>query len=158
MLPICLELLGGGKYLCTKNRKIMKKIIFALIFAAMTLVCGCGKDNGSGSEPVIDPVETISWDKLVKAYPFLEGFPVFDGEVENCQYKELGSDMKTVTFFDYSCSESVATTYYAKFVPAGFTKSDGSEIYRKTVGETIYTFTGGYSGGNFALSFSIDSK
>lgn len=136
----------------------MKKFIFALFFAAMTLVCGCGKDNGSGSEPVIDPVETISWDKLVKAYPFLEGFPVFDGEVENCQYKELGSDMKTVTFFDYSCSESLATTYYAKFVPAGFTKSEGSQIYRKTVDKTEYTFSGSYGGGNFALSFSVDSK
>ena len=68
----------------------------------MTLVCGCSKDNGSDNEPVIDPVETISWDKLVKAYPFLKGFPVFDGEVENWQYKELGSDMKTVTFFDYN--------------------------------------------------------
>lgn len=47
----------------------MKKYIFALICAAMTLVCGCSKDNGSDNEPVIDPVETISWDKLVKAYP-----------------------------------------------------------------------------------------
>ena len=91
----------------------MKKYIFALICAAMTLVCGCSKDNGSDNEPVIDPVETISWDKLVKAYPFLKGFPVFDGEVENWQYKELGSDMKTVTFFDYKCEESVAKTYYA---------------------------------------------
>lgn len=96
----------------------------------MTLVCGCSKDNGSDNEPVIDPVETISWDKLVKAYPFLKGFPVFDGEVENWQYKELGSDMKTVTFFDYKCEESVAKTYYAKFIPEGFTKSDGSEILR----------------------------
>ena len=89
---------------------------------------------------------------------FLRGFPVFEGEVENWQYKELGSDMKTVTFFDYKCEESVAKTYYAKFIPEGFTKSDGSEIYRKTVDKTIYTFSGSYSGGNFALSFSVETK
>lgn len=136
----------------------MKKYIFALICAAMTLVCGCIKDNGSDNEPVICPEDTIPWGALVKEYPFLRGFPVFEGEVENWQYKELGSDRKTVTFFDYKCEESVAKTYYAKFIPEGFTKSDGSEIYRKTVDKTIYTFSGSYSGGNFALSFSVQTK
>lgn len=85
----------------------------------MTLVCGCIKDNGSDNEPVICPEDTIPWGALVKEYPFLRGFPVFEGEVENWQYKELGSDMKTVTFFDYKCEESVAKTYYAKFIPEG---------------------------------------
>ena len=147
----------GGGYFCAKKNIFMKKIIYALISATIMLVCGCGKE-GSGNEQVISPEDTITWAALIKEYPFLDGFPVFDGDVENWQYKELGSDMKTVTFFDYKCEESVAKTYYAKFVPAGFTKSDGSEIYRKTVGETIYVFTGSYSGGNFALSFSVDSK
>ena len=154
---IYLEITGGGTIFVPKFINFMKKFIIPFIFAAMTLVCGCGKE-GSGNEQVICPEDTITWAALIKEYPFLDGFPVFDGDVENWQYKELGSDMKTVTFFDYKCEESVATTYYAKFVPAGFTKSDGSEIYRKTVGETIYVFTGGYSGGNFALSFSVDSK
>ena len=135
----------------------MKKYIFALICAAMALVCSCDKEN-SGNEPVICPTDKITWASLVKSCPFLEGFPVFDGDVENWQYKELGSDMKTLTFFDYECAESVATTYYSKFIPAGFTKSEGSEIYRKTVDKTEYTFTGGWSGGNFALSFSVDTK
>ncbi len=66
--------------------------------------------------------------------------------------------MKTVTFFDYKCEESVSTLYYAKFVPAGFSKSEGAQIYRKTVGNTAYTFSGGYSGGSFALSFSAQEK
>ena len=147
----------GGAIFVPKILNFMKRNIFVLISATIMLVCGCGKEN-SGNEPGISQEDTMTWAALVKAYPFLDGFPVFDGEVENWQYKELGRDMKTVTFFDYKCEESVATTYYAKFVPAGFTKSDGSEIYRKTVGETIYVFTGSYSGGNFALSFSVDSK
>ena len=149
--------MGGDTIFVPKILNFMKKNIFVLISATIMLVCGCGKE-GSGNEQVISPEDTITWAALIKEYPFLNGFPVFDGEVENWQYKELGSDMKTMTFFDYKCKESVATTYYAKFVPAGFTKSDGSEIYRKTVGETIYVFTGSYSGGNFALSFSVDSK
>lgn len=149
--------MGGDTIFVPKILNFMKKNIFMLISATIMLVCGCGKDD-SGNESVTDPKDTITWAALIKEYPFLNDFPVFDGEVENWQYKELGSDMKTMTFFDYKCKESVATTYYAKFVPAGFTKSDGSEIYRRTVGETIYVFTGSYSGGNFALSFSVDSK
>lgn len=84
---------------------------------------GCGKE-GAGDELIIGPAPTgkVTWATIVKTYPFLDGFPVFDGEVENCQYKELGS-MKTLTFFDYKCDKSVSTTYYAKFIPAGFTKS-----------------------------------
>ena len=120
----------------------------------MMLVCGCGKE---GNKPTIDPVEKVTWAAVVKAYPFLDGFPVFDGEVENCQYKEIGS-MKTLTFFDYECDKSVSTTYYAKFIPAGFTKSEGSEIYRKTVDKKSYIFSGSYGGGSFGLSFSVDTE
>ena len=138
----------------------MKNFVFAFAFAAMMLVCSCGKessgDNSGGGDT--DRPSDKNWASLVDKYPFLEGFPVFDGEVENCRYSELGSDMKTMTFFDYKCEESVAKTYYAKFIPEGFTKSDGSEIYRKTVDKTIYTFSGSYSGGNFALSFSVQTK
>ena len=132
----------------------MKKYIFALVCAAMMLVCGCGKEE-SGNK--IDPVEKVTWATVVKEYPFMDGFPVFDGEVENCQYKELGS-MKTLTFFDYKCDKSVSTTYYAKFIPAGFTKSEGSEIYRKTVDKKNYIFSGSYGGGSFGLSFSVDAE
>ena len=120
------------------------------------MIFGCGKEK-SGNKPPIDPVEKGTWATVVKAYPFMEGFPVFDGEVENCQYKELGS-MKTLTFFDYKCDKSVSTTYYAKFIPAGFTKSEGSEIYRKTVDKKTYIFSGSYGGGSFGLSFSVDSE
>lgn len=122
------------------------------------LVCGCSKENGGDQNHVTCPAVKVTWAALVKEYSFLENFPVFDGEVENFKYAEpLG--MKTVTFFDYGCEESVATTYYAKFAPAGFTKSgEGSQIYRKTIGEFIYTFSGGYSAGSFALSFSVDKK
>ena len=132
----------------------MKKLL--LFICAAMMIFGCGKEK-SGNKPPIDPVEKVTWATVVKAYPFLEGFPVFDGEVENCQYKELGS-MKTLTFFDYKCDKSVSTTYYAKFIPAGFTKSEGSEIYRKTVDNKNYIFTGSYGGGNFGLSFSVDSE
>ncbi len=116
----------------------------------------CGKEE-SGKKTVIDPTEKATWATIVKAYPFLDGFPIFDGEVENYQYKELGS-MKTLTFFDYKCDKSVSTTYYAKFTPAGFTKSEGSEIYRKTINKTEYIFSGSYGGGSFGLSFSVDSE
>ncbi|GEM_PF-82825 len=154
-MHICLVFFGGGYYLCTEKYTMnMKKFIFALMCAAMTLVCGCNK-KGSGNGPVIDPLGKATWATLVEAYPFLDGFPVFDGEVENVQYRELGSDMKTVTFFDYECGESVATAYYAKFEPAGFTKSEGSHIYRKTTDAAEYIFTGSYSGGSFALSFNV---
>lgn len=122
-------------------------------------IFSCGKEE-SGNKTVIDPVEPVgklTWANVVKAHPFLEGFPVFDGEVENCQYKELGS-MKTLTFFDYKCDKSVSTTYYAKFIPAGFTKSEGSEIYRKTVDKKNYIFSGSYGGGSFGLSFSVDTE
>ena len=132
----------------------MKKLLL-LICAAM-MIFSCGKEK-SGNKPPIDPVEKVTWATVVKAYPFMEGFPVFDGEVENCQYKELGS-MKTLTFFDYKCDKSVSTTYYSNFIPAGFTKSEGSEIYRKTVDKKNYIFTGSYGGGNFGLSFSVDSE
>ena len=133
----------------------MKKLL--LFICAAMMIFSCGKEE-SGNKTVIDPVaKKETWTTVVKMYPFLEGFPVFDGEVENWQYKELGS-MKTLTFFDYNCDKSVSTTYYAKFIPAGFTKSEGSEIYRKTVDKKNYIFTGSYGGGNFGLSFSVDSE
>lgn len=121
------------------------------------MIFSCGKEE-SGNKTVIDPVgKKETWATILKMYPFLDGFPVFDGEVENWQYKELGS-MKTLTFFDNDCDKSVSTTYYAKFIPAGFTKSEGSEIYRKTADKKNYIFTGSYDGGSFALSFSVDSE
>lgn len=121
------------------------------------MIFSCGKEE-SGNKTVIDHVaKKETWATILKMYPFLDGFPVFDGEVENWQYKELGS-MKTLTFIDKDCDKSVSTTYYAKFIPAGFTKDEGSEIYRKTVDKKNYIFTGSYGGGNFGLHFSVDSK
>ena len=133
----------------------MKKLL--LFICAAMIIFSCVNEE-SGNKTVIDPVaKKETWATILKMYPFLDGFPVFDGEVENWQYKELGS-MKTLTFFDYKCDKSVSTTYYAKFIPAGFTKSEGSEIYRKTVDKKIYVFSGSYGGGNFGLSFSVDSE
>lgn len=132
----------------------MKKLL--LFICAAMMIFGCGKEK-SGNKPPIDPVEKVTWATVVKAYPFMEGFPVFDGEVENWQYTELGS-MKTLTFIDNDCDKSVSTTYYAKFIPAGFTKDEGSEIYRKTADKKNYIFTGSYGGGNFGLHFSVDSE
>ena len=132
----------------------MKQLL--LFICAAMMIFSCGKEE-SGNKTVIDPVEKVTWPTVVKAYPFLEGFPVFDGEVENWQYKELGS-MKTLTFFDYKYDKSVSTTYYSNFIPAGFTKSEGSEIYRKTVDKKNYIFSGSYGGGSFGLSFSVDSE
>lgn len=133
----------------------MKKLL--LFICAAMMIFSCGKEE-SGNKTVIDPVaKKETWATILKTYPFLDGFPVFDGEVENCQYKELGS-MKTLTFFDYKCDKSVSTTYYAKFIPAGFTKSEGSEIYRKTVDKKNYIFSGSYGGGSFGLSFSVDTE
>ena len=133
----------------------MKKLL--LFICAAMMIFSCGKEE-SGNKTVIDPVaKKETWATILKMHPFLDGFPVFDGEVENWQYKELGS-MKTLTFFDYDCDKSVSTTYYAKFIPAGFTKSEGSEIYRKTVDKKIYVFRGSYGGGSFGLSFSVDSE
>lgn len=133
----------------------MKKLL--LFICAAMMIFSCGKEE-SGNKTVIDPVaKKETWATILKTYPFLDGFPVFDGEVENWQYKELGS-MKTLTFFDYKCDKSVSTTYYAKFIPAGFTKSEGSEIYRKTVDKKNYIFSGSYGGGSFGLSFSVDTE
>ncbi|MCI7635047.1 MAG: hypothetical protein MSS78_05220, partial [Bacteroidales bacterium] len=85
----------------------MKKLL--LFICAAMMIFSCGKEE-SGNKTEIDPVEPLgkaTWATVVKAYPFLEGFPVFDGEVENWQYKEIGS-MKTLTFFDYKCDKSVS--------------------------------------------------
>ena len=133
----------------------MKQLL--LFICAAMMIFSCGKEE-SGNKTVIDPVaKKETWAKILKMYPFLDGFPVFDGEVENWQYKELGS-MKTLTFFDYDCDKSVSTTYYSKFIPAGFTKSEGSEIYRKTADKKNYIFSGSYGGGSFGLSFSVDAE
>lgn len=122
------------------------------------LLCSCGKDNakGDGTEICIYP-QNWTWSSLVKAYPFLSAFPEFHGDVENPQYRDL-SGLETVTFFDYKCDESVATTYYATLASSGFAHNDDSTIYRKRDNGMLYTFTGGYSGGNFALSFSADKE
>ena len=79
----------------------MKKLL--LFICAAMMIFSCGKEE-SGNKTVIDPVEKVTWLTVVKAYPFLEGFPVFDGEVENCQYKELGS-MKALTCTLFSLSK-----------------------------------------------------
>ena len=72
----------------------MKKLL--LFICAAMMIFSCGKEE-SGNKTVIDPVaKKETWAKILKMYPFLDGFPVFDGEVENCQYKELGS-MKALT-------------------------------------------------------------
>ncbi len=142
----------GGVVIFAQKLDDMKKRVLVLFCAVIALVCSCSKKDVNDV-----PDDKASWTTLVKEYAFLDGFPVFDGEVENCQYREIAG-METVTFFDYDCAESVPTTYYAKFAPAGFTKSEGSQIYRKTVGDKVYTFTGGYSAKNFALSFSVDTK
>lgn len=42
------------------------------------MIFSCGKEE-SGNKTVIDPVEKVTWATVVKAYPFLDGFPVFDG-------------------------------------------------------------------------------
>ncbi len=130
----------------------MKKFVFAFALVAMFLLSGCDK-KGNNSDTTLDKT---TWKSLVATYPFLEEFPVFEGEIENCQYRELGSDMKTVTFFDYKCEESVATSYYAKFASNEWSKTDGSYIYRKTTEKYVFMFTGSYSAGNFALSFAVD--
>lgn len=134
----------------------MKKCILILSFIALLLIGGCGKDN-SKDNPTICPEPDWTWARLVEAHPFLSAFPEFNGKISNVQYKDLGG-LETVTFFDYSCEESVATTYYSALATAGFTSSEGSTIYRKKKDKTTYTFSGGYSGGNFALSFSADNN
>ena len=50
------------------------------------MIFSCGKEK-SGNKPPIDPVEKVTWATVVKAYPFMEGFPVFDGEVEKRQFR-----------------------------------------------------------------------
>ena len=54
----------------------MKKLL--LFICAAMMIFSCGKEE-SGNKTVIDPVEKVTWATVVKAYLFLEGFPVFDG-------------------------------------------------------------------------------
>lgn len=131
----------------------MKKCIILLSCLAMLLLCGCSKEKTNVSEMN----GAKNWASLVEDYPFLSAFPEFRGDIENAQYHEFGS-LKSVVFFDYNCEESVATTYYASLADSGFTKSEGGDIYRKKTDDTVYIFTGGYSAGNFALSFSADKN
>ncbi len=135
----------------------MRKFFYLCVcVAALLLTSGCGKENGKNDEK--GGLTKMSWAELVKEHSFLEGFPVFDGEVENYLYKDLGGGLLTVTFFDYGCEESVATSYYAKFDADGYKKSEGSNIYRKTKDGYDYTFTGSYANENFALSFSVEPR
>lgn len=123
--------------------------------AVMLLLCGCAKDESKGGT-VIDPA-VWTWASLVAEHPFLSGFPEFQGDVENPVYRDLNG-LETVAFFDYSCSETVATSYYSSLAASGFSKNEGSEIYRKKSEGMSYTFSGSYSGGNFALSFSAEKN
>lgn len=134
----------------------MKKFILMFSCAAMLFLCGCGKESSEngGTEP---DSKTWTWASLVKEHPFLSAFPEFKGDIENVQYRDLGG-LETVTFFDYKCAESVSETYYSSLSSSGFAFNEGSTIYRKKNGNTTYSFSGGYSGGNFALSFSADNN
>lgn len=129
----------------------MKKYFIMLSCIAALSLCGCSKETSKVKE-IITNAKT--WSALVKDYPFLSNFPEFRGDIENVQYREIGGSLKTVTFFDYACKESVATTYFSSFAPAGFNKSENADIYRKSNGDLEYIFTGGYAAGSFALSFS----
>ena len=46
------------------------------------MIFSCGKEE-SGNKPSINHEDKVTWATVVKEYPFLDGFPVFDGEVEN---------------------------------------------------------------------------
>ncbi len=129
----------------------MKKYFIMLSCIAALSLCGCSKETSKVKE-IITNAKT--WSALVKDYPFLSNFPEFRGDIENVQHREIGGSLKTVIFFDYACKESVATTYFSSFAPAGFNKSENADIYRKSNGDLEYIFTGGYAAGSFALSFS----
>ncbi len=68
------------------------------------------------------------------------------------------SGFETVALFDYNCESSIGTTYYEKLVAAGFTKSEGSDIYKKSTDTAILTVSGSYAAGSLALSFSSTLK
>lgn len=133
----------------------MKKIFYAAFCTTLLLLTGCDKnesEKGPGKGDLDYPGKT-SWKALVKKHPFLSEFPAFQGEIENHHYTEImGSE--SVVFFDYSCEPSVATIYYDKINSAGFIKIEEADIWNKTVSGKEYTFSGGYAGGSFALSFS----
>ena len=54
----------------------MKQLL--LFICAAMMIFSCGKEE-SGNKPSIDPVGKVTWATVVKEYPFLDGFPVFDG-------------------------------------------------------------------------------
>ena len=67
----------------------MKQLL--LFICAAMMIFSCGKEE-SGNKTVIDPVEKVTWPTVVKAYPFLEGFPVFDGIGPVCRYHVARTD------------------------------------------------------------------
>lgn len=131
----------------------MKKFFIAICLVALAGLFACNKDNGTDNPEINDKV---TWESLVKQYPFLGNFPKFDGEIEMHQHS-LNRGVECVQFFDYKCEQSVASTYYAKLVSAGFEKNENADIYTKEADGKEYVFTGGYAGGNFALSFNCIS-
>ena len=51
-----------------------------LFICAAMMIFSCGKEE-SGNKPSINHADKVTWATVVKEYPFLDGFPVFDGEV-----------------------------------------------------------------------------
>ena len=131
----------------------MKKFILALSFAAMMLVCGCGKENGDDQNHVICPVES-DWAGLVKEHPSFDGFPEFPGRIQNPVYTDLKDGEETIVFIVSNCKEEVATDYYNRLVSFGFAKGDSGK-YTKVADGITYTFTGTYSSGVFGLNFYV---
>lgn len=133
----------------------MKKYISALLCAALVAVCSCSKSDPKEEQVASD------WDTIVLKWdPTLSIFPEYDGDVEDFGYSkgsyanDFGSvSVETSSFSDYDCAESMATKYYAKFEPAGFTKDADEYSYQKTEGDITYVFTGSYSDGTFSLKF-----
>ena len=67
----------------------MKQLL--LFICAAMMIFSCGKEE-AGNKTVIDPVEKVTWHTVVKAYPFLEGFPVFDGIGPGGRYNVARTD------------------------------------------------------------------
>ena len=139
----------------------MKKFFLTFMcVAALGLCSGCGDDDDdetTGTGDSTSQVTTQTWASLVKEHPFLAVFPEFDGEVDNVTYTFF-SGLETVALIDYSCESSVGSNYYEKLIAAGFTKSEGSDIYKKSTDTALLTVSGTYAAGNLALSVSSSSK
>ncbi|MCM1515725.1 MAG: hypothetical protein NC080_04810 [Paraprevotella sp.] len=140
-----------------KNINVIKSIFAAICCVVLFSVASCKKDGkDKGQNPTICPT-VVTWESLVADYPFLSNFPKFDGEIEMPQHSANGP-LESVVFFDYKCEQSVSTVYYGKLSDAGFEKNPNADIYTKVLDGNEYIFTGGYSAGSFALSFSCVSK